>query len=786
MKGGLAMSESRHQPEPVVYIQAIHALLFQFTQSGEKQAFLDGVVRLLQRESQCECVGIRVLDEDGCIPYQSYTGFSHDFWESENHLKVSAEDCSCTRLVKGRLQPSDYKILSSSGSICCNALQQLGDGFSPEELALYRGACVREGFQSIAIVPIFQRGVIVGIVHIADATPDKVTPGILQCAEFLAPLLGEVLARDQLERSLHSTQANQMILSSIVSGISHLAYVTNLTTWEVLHLRPDLNVLLGLQGQTSKKCYQLFGYDSPCAKCACLETPTKVTWEEYNPLLKLHLLAERKAVRWPDGQLVDMVFVSDVTKQKEAELKLLASNEALRKNVQELESLSASLEEEIAERQDAQELLEKKNKEIQYIAYHDCLTNLPNRASFYKRLAQELYQQTTGAVIFIDLDDLKMVNDAFGHAYGDALIQAAGNCIAAAVGSQAFIARLGGDEFTLLLPGVCGEKQLGELAGSILTKLSQTIDVFGTRFHFSGSMGIALYPEHGAQVEELLKNADNAMYAAKKAGKNCWRLYSPEMGQSAFESVVLNNQLRQAFENKELRVYYQPQVSLATGEIVGFEALLRWPHPEQGFISPSLFIPMAEQNGLIHALGQWVLEQSCDFMRKLNERGKANLRIAVNMSPYQLCGDNFVSMVQQVLQKQRVLPRQVELEVTESVLISSMEESIEKLNRLKAMGVSISLDDFGTGFSSLTYLQRLPVQILKLDRSFIDSLLKDATQRSLIACIIEMAHVLGMKVVAEGVETLEQRNWLREYGCDFMQGYLVSPPVPLQEAQAMI
>ena len=689
-------------------------------------------------------------------------------------------------MVRGTLRPSDYTIMSSSGSICCNDLQHLGEGFSPEELALYRGACIREGFQSIAIVPIFQRGAILGIIHIADPRPDLLSANTLQCAEILAPMLGEVLARDQLERSLQSTQTNQLILSSIVSGISHLAYVTNLTTWEVLHLRPDLDAQLGFQQKTNRKCYQLFGYDSPCEQCACRETPTKLTWEQYNPLLKLHLLAERKAVMWPDGQLVDMAFVSDVTKQKEAELNLLASNDALRKNVQELESLSASLEEEIAERQDAQARLETKNKEIRYIAYHDCLTQLPNRANFYVRLAEELQGQSCGAVVFVDLDDLKMVNDAFGHTYGDALIQTAGTCIASAVGPQAFIARLGGDEFTVLLPDIHEEKQLSAVAETILTKLSQPVDVFGTRFHFSGSMGIALYPEHGSQVDELLKNADNAMYAAKKAGKNCWRVYDSEMGQAAYESVVLNNQLRQAFENNELMLYYQPQVSMSTGEIVGFEALLRWSHPARGFISPSQFIPMAEQNGLIHTLGKWVLEESCDFMRKLNGRGKSNLRIAVNVSPYQLCGDNFVNMVQQVLQNQGVSPQQLELEITESALISSMEESIEKLNRLKATGISISLDDFGTGFSSLTHLQRLPVQILKLDRSFIDSLLKDAAHRSLIACIIEMAHVLGMQVVAEGVETLEQRNCLREYGCDFMQGYLISPPVPLQEAQKML
>lgn len=626
-------------------------------------------------------------------------------------------------MVRGTLRPSDYTIMSSSGSICCNDLQHLGEGFSPEELALYRGACIREGFQSIAIVPIFQRGAILGIIHIADPRPDLLSANTLQCAEILAPMLGEVLARDQLERSLQSTQTNQLILSSIVSGISHLAYVTNLTTWEVLHLRPDLDAQLGFQQKTNRKCYQLF---------------------------------------------------------------LLAFNDALRKNVQELESLSASLEEEIAERQDAQARLETKNKEIRYIAYHDCLTQLPNRANFYVRLAEELQGQSCGAVVFVDLDDLKMVNDAFGHTYGDALIQTAGTCIASAVGPQAFIARLGGDEFTVLLPDIHEEKQLSTVAETILTKLSQPVDVFGTRFHFSGSMGIALYPEHGSQVDELLKNADNAMYAAKKAGKNCWRVYDSEMGQAAYESVVLNNQLRQAFENNELMLYYQPQVSMSTGEIVGFEALLRWSHPARGFISPSQFIPMAEQNGLIHTLGKWVLEESCDFMRKLNGRGKSNLRIAVNVSPYQLCGDNFVNMVQQVLQNQGVLPQQLELEITESALISSMEESIEKLNRLKATGISISLDDFGTGFSSLTHLQRLPVQILKLDRSFIDSLLKDAAHRSLIACIIEMAHVLGMQVVAEGVETLEQRNCLREYGCDFMQGYLISPPVPLQEAQKML
>lgn len=772
--------------EPIVFIQAIHSLLFCFTQNGSKQAFLDSVVSLLQKESGCEYVGIRVLDEEGYIPYQSYVGFSQNFWESENHLKINGEDCSCTRLVRGALLPSDYAIISPSGSLCCNDLQHLGEALSPAEMALYRGACIREGFQSIAIVPIFNRGAIIGIVHIADQQPDKLTADALQCAETLAPILGEVLSRDNLERSLQSAQTNKTILTNIVSGISHLAYVANLTTWEVLHIRPDIRARLGFQQGTGTKCYELFGCGSPCAQCAQFESPTKLTWEHYNAFLDTHFLVERKAVLWPDGQLVDMAFVSDVTKQKVAEMSLLTSNDELRRNVQELETLSATLEEEIAERQDAQVRLEKQNQQIHYAAYHDYLTDLSNRAGFYQRLTDELHQRLHGAVIFIDLDDLKMVNDAFGHAYGDALIKTAGRCIVSAAGAQAFVARFGGDEFTVLLPQICEKTTLARVAETILTALAQTIEVYGKGFHLSGSMGIALYPEHGNEAEELLKNADNAMYAAKKSGKNCWRFYSWEMGAAVYENVVLNNQLRQAFDNNELILYYQPQVSLEEDTIVGFEALLRWPHPIQGFIPPSSFIPMAEQTGLIHPLGRWVLEQACAFLRALREDGKTNLHIAVNVSAYQLCSEDFVDMVQRVLTEQQVLPQQLELEITESVFISSMEESVAKLNRLKRMGVSISLDDFGTGFSSLTYLQRLPVQTLKLDHSFIDSLSDNEQHQQLIACIIEMAHILGMQVVGEGVETLEQMNNLRQYGCDVIQGYLISRPVPRSEALKLV
>ncbi len=440
----------------------------------------------------------------------------------------------------------------------------------------------------------------------------------------------------------------------------------------------------------------------------------------------------------------------------------------------------------ITEQKKAEAALCQQTEKIRRIAYTDVLTGLSNRAHLNEWLEGELEQarcgKSAGGVLFIDLDDLKTVNDTLGHTYGDAIIVEAGKRIEKEANEAAFVGRIGGDEFVVILPGKRDRQYVAAVADKMIDAFCQDIEVCGECFHLSASIGITMYPDDGETAEDILKNADNAMYFAKNSGKNCWKFYDADMQAAAYEKMLLTNSLRRAVENNEFELVYQPQVKIADGVIVGFEALLRWNSPEHGVVSPLRFIPLAEQNGLIKAIGRWVLQEACWFARQLADNGWGNIGVAVNVSPKQLCADCFIDSVRDAVHNAGILPNQLEIEITENVMIASLKESISKLEELQSMGIRLALDDFGTGYSSLTYLQRLPVQTLKIDKSFIDMILVAGSKKTIISTIVHMAHLMEMTVVAEGVETEKQLEYLAKSNCDFAQGYLISRPVPEKEA----
>lgn len=428
-------------------------------------------------------------------------------------------------------------------------------------------------------------------------------------------------------------------------------------------------------------------------------------------------------------------------------------------------------------------VLEKANaqKQMTVMAFQDVLTGLPNRAKMTLQLEEELQQarqgKASGMLLFIDFDELKLINDNFGHTCGDQVIIATGNYIVSSLEESAFVARMGGDEFIVLLPEVNRREQGALIADRLVQSLHREYDVCGQQVHMSASIGATLYPEDADTVEGILQTADSAMYAAKAAGRNCWRFFESAMREEAYNKMVVTNSLRRALEREELFIQYQPQLGLKTGLVIGFEALVRWQSEEHGLVSPAKFIPLAEQSGLIQPIGEWVLRQACRFAGVLADMGAADLHVAVNISPRQLELADFVSRVKAAIEAAGISPQQLELEITESVLIDSLEASIGKLRELQAMGIWLSLDDFGTGFSSLTYLRQLPVQTLKIDKSFIDRISEDHLQKGFVASIIEMAHVLGLFVIAEGVETASQQQMLRGLACDGLQGYHFARPM---------
>lgn len=426
-------------------------------------------------------------------------------------------------------------------------------------------------------------------------------------------------------------------------------------------------------------------------------------------------------------------------------------------------------------------------REISHMAFHDTLTGLPNRASLNRYLADEMERAraggAAGTILFIDIDELKTVNDNFGHSAGDNIIVAASRYIIATVGKEAKVFRIGGDEFLVVVPGVSTRTKAEKIADKALRSLSKKYEVLGEKIHLSASIGVLVYPEDGDMAEDILKKADTAMYAAKKAGRNCWRFYEPILLEEAYEKMTLTNGLRRGLERNEFSLYYQPQFTTDGEQILGFEALLRWQSQEYGLVTPDRFIPVAEQSGLIVPIGRWALQEACRFARRLVDAGRKDIRVAVNISARQLMSETLVADVNSSIEAAGINPGQIEIEITESVFIESMEDTIRKLCQLRNLGVEVALDDFGTGYSSLTYLRSLPVGILKIDKMFIDKIISDQTQLKVVETIIDLGHNMDLEVVAEGVESAEQLQILLAAGCNRIQGYIFSKP--LTESAAM-
>jgi diguanylate cyclase (GGDEF)-like protein/PAS domain S-box-containing protein len=421
---------------------------------------------------------------------------------------------------------------------------------------------------------------------------------------------------------------------------------------------------------------------------------------------------------------------------------------------------------------------------LDFLANHDALTGLPNRNLLNDRLSQALaLAHRTGrgvAVLFLDLDQFKFVNDHFGHTAGDELLRSVTARLTAELNEGDTLARLGGDEFVAALWDTAEAASVMETAQRLLKCLSRPIRVDGQNLQVSASIGISRYPQDGDTAEQLLKNADAAMYRVKHLGRNGARFYTREMGEQTAERVKLESALREALEREQFALYYQPQVSLVDGRIIGFEALLRWTHPEMGSISPARFIPIAEDSGLINSIGEWVLRTACQQMKRWHDDGHA-LTVAVNMSARQINQDNVPEMVRAVLAETGLPATSLELELTESTLLGSADHVIEKLRELKAMGLSLAIDDFGTGYSSLGYLKRYPIDIIKIDRSFTIDVTSNVEAASIARAIIAMAKSLGMKTLTEGVETREQLQFFIEFGCDSVQGHYFAPALPASE-----
>jgi diguanylate cyclase (GGDEF)-like protein len=472
-----------------------------------------------------------------------------------------------------------------------------------------------------------------------------------------------------------------------------------------------------------------------------------------------------------------------------AKAEIYQLNEALEQRIQErtiqLEEANQELQREITERQIAEELLI-------YNALHDPLTGLPNRVLFVDRAEMLLKRAKRNpnymfALLFLDFDRFKLINDSLGHMVGDQLLIAISQLLQDSVRMSDTIARLGGDEFTILLDDIHDISEPSNVAERIQQALKAPLMVEGFTVFTSVSIGIAVSSVEYVSSSELLRDADIAMYRAKEKG-GCHEIFNPGMHAEMRKRLQLENDLRRALEQQEFLVYYQPIISLQTGELVGFEALIRWQHPEQGLVPPIQFIPVAEDTGLIVAIGEWVMHESCRQLRAWQEQYPSSmpLKVAVNLASKEIGSSDLLGKIDRVLAETGLDGRHLRIEITESMLMEYGEDTINLLLEIQARNIQLSIDDFGQGYSSLSYLHRLPVDTLKVDRAFVSQMHLTGENFEIVRTITTLAHTLGMDTVAEGVETVEQFATLRELGCEFAQGYLFAPPLNAQAASDLI
>lgn len=495
--------------------------------------------------------------------------------------------------------------------------------------------------------------------------------------------------------------------------------------------------------------------------------------------IDLNFLGRQRSLEFKSAQIVELLFSGFEN--------TLEKNRTLLFAEQELKRLNVDLEQRVEERTKE---LKASEERLTFLAHFDGLTSLPRRPFYIDRLRQALarapWQKRLVGVAYLDLDRFKPINETFGHEMGDRLLVAVAERLQRTVRSGDSVARLGDDEFGLLLDGIAKIEDLPPLVEKLMSCFSEPFHLDGQELFVTASVGLSIFPNDGQDAETLLQCAGAAMALVKDQGKNKYQFYLPQMNAAAMERVLLTNNLRKAMERGEFSLHYQPQVSLSSGRVIGVEALLRWKHPDLGYVSPAKFIPLAEENGMILPIGEWVLRTACRQAVAWQSAGMGPLRMAVNLSGRQFHGGQVGSLVQSVLQETGINPELLELELTETTLLEQREEVTGTLNKFRELGVRFSIDDFGTGYSSMSYLKRFPIHVLKIDQSFIRDLTSSPDDRAIVQAIITLAHSLRQGVVAEGVETMEQLSQLRNMDCDIIQGYLFSKPLPAEELESFL
>ncbi len=488
--------------------------------------------------------------------------------------------------------------------------------------------------------------------------------------------------------------------------------------------------------------------------------------------------------------LILLVALSiNIRKKINAEHNVIQAKRQLKENYKELEAAYDEASNAKNELSSKYEELKRSREKIKKLAYTDYLTELPNRLALTEMLDNVMLTRRSEeviAVMDIDIDNFKIINDTLGHSYGDELLIDVTHRLKQATDENDYLARIGGDEFCIISQNI---EDIGDYEAKI-KKIQKVFDypfVLSMKEYFvTVSIGITMAPKDGKTTPALVKNADSAMYAAKENGKNTYHYFDESINEKLMEKIQIQSELRKAIENQEFVLFYQPQIDLKSDRIVGFEALIRWNHPTKGVVMPAEFIRLAEDTGLIVPIGNWVLKEACSQLKEWEERGFHELVIAVNISVRQFKDKEFVNMVKDIIKETGINPWQIELEITESIALDDIEYTVETIKKLKELGVAFSLDDFGTGYCSMNYLKRLPVNNLKIDKSFLDTVLDNKDEQCIVETIITLAQTLNLIVIAEGVEKNEQQIYLKGINCDKAQGYYYSKPLPKDKAEVLL
>lgn len=723
-------------------LERINRLYAAWTESSEvivrkknESELLNSICQILAQRVPFDLVWIGVADDDGWVQPVAFSGVSADYLDT---IKVSMD--------VGRPEgqgPTSATIRSGT--------HKVHNRFLEDANAYWHEAALRFNFNSVGAFPIFRGAKIYGCIAVYSRELDFFSSEHIDLMSGLADDI--TFALDNLDREL------QQRIAAI--KLEQAATVFEYSKEGIMVTDAGNQIV-----SVNRSFVEITGY---AAEEVIGKNPRILSSGLQPPEFYERMWSQIKATGSWQGEIWD--------RRKNGEVYPEALTVIQVKNADGVIINHLAIFSDISERKLAQE-------RIQQLAHYDVLTGLPNRILFNDRLEQAMISAQRNrsriALLFLDIDRFKQINDTLGHGIGDKLLKNVGQRLLGCVREQDTVSRQGGDEFVIVLSdaGVTGAELV---ANKILQSILQPYSIEEHELRITASIGIAIYPDHAQDVENLIKYADVAMYQAKESGRNCYMSFHPEMNESSYERLQLENALRGAIERDELRVYYQAQVNLANDRIVGCEALLRWQHPEQGLIYPEKFIPIAEETGLIVSLNHWVLEQAIKQCRVWRDAGFKALTMSVNLSALQFRQHNLLQQIRNLLEKYDVPPAVLDLELTEGILMQGVERTLATLHELSAMGVILSLDDFGTGYSSLSYLKRFPIHQLKIDQSFVRDVISDANDATMVRTIILMAHSLRLDVIAEGVECEEQAAFLMQCGCQRAQGYYFRRPVTAEE-----